>query len=416
MFIKIKRNITAYKYIGSGLLKTLAQTLAGFLVLLWVLPRDLGQWQSFTVFAGYTHILTLGVTSGLNRELPYWLGKGDKKKGLKLLKTAGYFVTILSIALLLLIVIVALFLNFFEVFNLNQTLMMIFAFSIGALSIQTNFLGATYRSSHAFNQLSKIQLYTCLFYLLLIPLIYLFKIWGYIAYQGLIAFILYLGYRHFKPYKVKYAFNKKNLYYLISIGFPMYFWNYMAELTKTVPRLVLVLFGTPYLVGLFAPAGSINAAMLNLPAYTNRYLFPTMSYRFGQNNNLGEIYQYAIKAASMLFVVMLLGAAVLCLLLPYIFPLVFPEYVQGVVAAQIILFAGVFYSVNALFHNTLNSLKMFASFKYIVSFRVISIISSIYIIYSITDNLLFSAALGSAISEFLNLLNYLYFLRKSTRA
>ncbi|PWH86409.1 lipopolysaccharide biosynthesis protein [Brumimicrobium oceani] len=408
----LKRNKTAGKYISSGLLKTLAQTISGFIILRWIDPKDLGQWQSFTVFVGYIQILTLGTTSGLNRELPYWLGKGDKQLAMKRLKTAGYFITSLSFVLMFATILIAAIFYLADNLSLNNTIMLVFAFSTGALTIQTNFLGATYRSSKSFDKLSKIQLFNTLLYFVFLPLVYFFNIWGYIIYQVGLALALYAGYQVFKPFKVSYKFEKDQFKALVMIGFPIYFWNYIAGLSRTIPRLILVLFGNPLLVGLYSPAGSVNAAMLNLPNYTNRYLFPQMAYKFGKTGDAKQVYNYAIKASKILFIVMIIGASFFALIIPTIFTNFFPKYIDGILAAQITIFSGVFYSINALIHNALNSLKVYKPLKYIVILRLIYIAGFSYISFLIVDDLLLAVSIGAVLSEFFNLFNYLFFFKK----
>ncbi len=410
-----KVNSIASKYISSGLIKTFFQALSGFVVLRWIDPADLGQWQSFTVFVGYLQILTLGVTSGLNRELPYWLGKGNEALGIKRLKTAGYYTTCLSIATMFLVIVIALICYFYDLLSLNNTIMLGFAFSIGALTIQTNFLGATYRSARSFGKLTTIQLTNSILYLLLLPLVYFFDIMGYVAYHVLLAIYLYWGYYLFRPYKVSYSFNLKQLKKLIDVGLPMYIWNYLASKSRTIPRLILVLFGSPLLVGLFSPAGSVNAAMLNLPTYTTRYLFPQMSFKFGQTGDPKVVYNYAMKAAKILFAVMLSGAIIMAFIIPPAFELLFPNYVEGIVAAQIMVFSGVFYSLNQVIHNALNCIKEWNTFKFIVTFRVIYIILFSFLATLYTDDLLIAVSIGAVVAEAFNFFNYLYFFRKTTR-
>ncbi|RZL45230.1 MAG: hypothetical protein EOO93_27070, partial [Pedobacter sp.] len=254
--------------------------------------------------------------------------------------------------------------------------------------------------------------YISLLYFALIPLVYFFELWGYIAYEIALAVTLYVGYQFFRPYRVAYRFSKNQLKELIKVGFPMYFWNYLAAMSRTIPRLILVLFGTPLLVGLFAPASSINAAMLNLPDYINRYLFPKMSYKFGKNNDKNEIYKYTIKAAVYLFFVMMFGGVVLALIIPYVFPIFFPKYVDGVIIAQIVIFSGVFYSINALFHNALNSVKSFKPFKFIIVLRVIYIAGFTMLAYYFSNDLLLSVSIGAVLAEIFNTMSYLYFFQK----
>ena len=155
-----------------------------------------------------------------------------------------------------------------------------------------------------------------------------------------------------------------------------------------------------------------RAAMLNLPLYINRYLFPKLSFLYGKNQDKQAIYQYTIKSARYLLLLMIIVAIGLAALTPLLFKLFFPKYIDSVLATQIILFSGVFYSVNALFHNSLNSLKHFKPFKFIITLRIVFIIGFAVLFHSLTHDLLIAVALSAATSELLNMFNYIYFLRK----
>lgn len=412
LFKFLKKNQTAGKYISSGLLVTATQAISGFVILRWLDPSSLGQWQSFTVFVGYIQILTLGTTSGLGRELPYWLGKSDIELGMRRLQTTGYFTTMLSFLIMVLVVALGLVLFITKKLSLDNTLMLIFAFSTGALSIQTNFLGATYRSAQSFEKLSKIQLFNSSLYFLLLPLIYFFNLWGYIAYQVVLAIALYLGYQLFRPYKIKFKFEISQFKELVKVGFPIYFWNYISGIIRTIPRLILVVFGSPLLVGLYSPAGSINSAMLSLPGYINRYIFPKITFMLGKTEDPLQVYNYTIKASKILFSVMLLGATLIAFIIPPVFSSVFPKYIDGILPAQITLFSGVFFSINSLIHLGLNSLKVYKPFKYIVSLRFIYIVTFTYIAFVLSNSLILAVAIGSVCSEIFILMSYLYYFKK----
>jgi hypothetical protein len=168
----LKRNKAATKYIGSGLFKTGLNTIASIIILRWIAPEAIGSWHSFVVFVSYTSILNLGVTSGLNRELPYLMGKGDVDQGIQKLKTAGYFSLVLSYGLMLLSIVVGLVLYLFETLNLSELFMMVLAFTIGSIGLQNNFLGATFRSNNSFEKLAKVQTIIGIMYILLLPVIY----------------------------------------------------------------------------------------------------------------------------------------------------------------------------------------------------------------------------------------------------
>lgn len=407
-----KKNASGFFYIGTGLFKTFIQIIASFIILRWIEPKDLGQWQSFTVFTGYLSILTLGTTSGLNRELPFYLGKGEEKYAMELLKSALAFTNSLSFFLTVLISIGCIIAYLVGWLDLNLALMCFVAFSLTAINIQTNLLGATFRSNSSFKKLGDIQMLVALFHLLFLPIVYYFNIWGYIIYQFLMILCLFLGYWYFRPYKIKSSFKRENFITLVKIGMPMYIWNYISQMSRTIPRIILIFFGTPYLVGIYSPAESINKGVLNLPNYINRYLFPKMSYAYGKSNEKNIIIKNTFKTSTMLFIIMFFIATILALLMPYLFEIAFPKYINATHCVQIVLYSGVFYSVNSLMHNTMNSLKIYKYFKLILVYKIISLLISTFLMYYFTKNLLISVAIGATFAECINLLNFSYFLIK----
>lgn len=408
----LKNNKSAGRYIGSGLLKTAIQMLSSLIILRWVLPEELGLWQSFTVFVGYIAILNLGVPVGINRELPFLLGKGDENRGMDLLKTAGAYMRFLGIGIILLVSLIGVVLYSMAMMNLQGLTFLSLAILLTALNMQATLVGATFRSSSAFNKLANMHFILSILFIVLMPLIYFFGIWGYIAYIILIALLTYLLYSLKRPYKIKYNFNKQDFIYLVKVGFPIYFWNYINSQIQSFPRLVLVLLGTPYLVGLFAPAASIKQVMLNLPKYTNRYLFPQMAHKYGKTDDAAQVIRYAFKSAKYLFAVTFFGALVVSYALIYVFPLVFPKYVDGIVATQITVFTGVIYGVNLVFHNALNALRQFAVFKVIILLKLILILAGTYMAYLFFPSLLTAVAVGSLFSETLSTGLYIWFLKK----
>ncbi|APY07941.1 hypothetical protein BWZ20_06325 [Winogradskyella sp. J14-2] len=411
----IKKHSAGGRYVVSGLLMTFTSLITGFIVLSWIKPEELGRWQSYTVFIGYVQLLALGIPQGINRELPYWLGKDRIDTALAKLKTAGAFINKLVVALYVVLTIVAIVLYTTKTIEKEGLAMLMFAGSLAFFNIQRSFLGATYRTSKEFAKLTNIQLAISALYVLLIPLIYVFDIWGYVAYQFVINGVFVILFKIYRPYKIKYNFNKEDFIDLFKVGFPIFFWNYIGVISRSVPRLVLVIFGSPLLVGLFAPAANINNAVLAIPKFLNRYLFPKMTFKFGQDGNKENVFKTALQTVKYLFLVMLGVGLVLVFLLPYAIPIVFPKYKDGILAAQIMVFSGVFYSVNTVFHVALNSLKEFKFFKYLISFRLFSLLICSYVFVTIYDDLLLGVSIAAAVTECINMFNYYVFLKKAKR-
>lgn len=405
------KNRSGMFYILSGLFKTGVQTLSGFIILRWISPEDLGSWQSFTVFAIYLNIFTLGVPTGLNRELPYWLGKNENEKVIRFVQTAGSYVSRVSLTIILLTFIISLFLYFTKAVTGIFSLMLFAAFSKAVINMLGNVIGVTYRSNQSFKDLGKIQFILAWLQLGLIPIVYFFEIWGYIVYQILVVSLTYFGYYSKRPYKVNYQFHKTELVDLIKTGLPMFIWNYLGRTARTLPRLILVLVGSPVLVGLFSPAESLNKAVQNLPNYVNLFLFPKISFKYGQTDNKTLVVKKVIKASLLLFLVMLSISLILIIATPYLFELVFPKYIQSTTVVQIILLSGAFYSVTQLLHNTINSFKDFNFFKFLVPLRLLTTIVSIFSVKYFYDDILTSVALGALITEIIIMFSYIYVLR-----
>ncbi len=405
---------TGVKYVSSGLFKTFAITFSGIVILRWLEPIELGKWQSFLVFIGYIQILTLGTTSGLNREIAYLIGKDKLKEGIKKLRTVGYYTTVLSFSLMVLIIGLGIILYFLNIFTLELTIMFILAFLTGSLRIQTSFLGATYRSSSAFLQLSKIQFVVSTLYFILLPLIYYYHLWGYIIYQVTIALALYFAYYNYRPYKVKYKFEKSIFIEMVKIGMPMYIWNYLASVSRSIPRLILLTLGGPLMIGLYSPAGSVNTAFLALPKHVNSYLFPQMSHIYGKTGDMKKVYHFTMSAIWKLFLLMSFLATIIAVTIPHVIEYIFPKYNEGIIAIQITVFSGVFFCLNTMMHSAINSLKNFSLFKLIISMRFLFILIFTGIGYLIFDSLLVVVPFGALLAEIFNFFNYWRSLYKST--
>jgi O-antigen/teichoic acid export membrane protein len=68
-------------YLGSAqMISNVARVISGLLIAKFVVPELLGTFNGIGIIMGYLPILQLGVMNGLNRELPYYFGKGEYEK------------------------------------------------------------------------------------------------------------------------------------------------------------------------------------------------------------------------------------------------------------------------------------------------------------------------------------------------
>lgn len=409
---KFFKNKIGVSYVSTGLFFTAATMLSGFIILRWLDPTSLGKWQSFLVFIGYLQILSLGSTSGLNRELAYLIGKGQLAIGLNKLSTVGYYITFTSFTLVIVFFLISIIGFLLGGLSLETSIMFFFAFGNSAIKFQENFLSSTYRSSSSFLDISKIQIVLIILLFILLPLVYFFKLYGLIAYQTIISIVSYLMFFFHRPYKVKYSFDKNVFLSVVRIGFPMYIWNFLISVSRSLPRLVLVLFGSPYLVGLYSPAGSLNTALLALPNYVTRFIFPKMSFKFGKSNDKREIFHYTMISIGKLFPFMLAIVLILSFIIPFFINYFVPKYSESILSCQFILFSGLFYGFNNIMHSGVNSLLLFKGLRIIVFFRYAFFIVFIYISSLFFENLVNAVAFGSILAELFNFFLYYRYFRK----
>ncbi|MBM4355455.1 MAG: hypothetical protein FJ109_16985, partial [Deltaproteobacteria bacterium] len=76
---------------SSSVVLNLASLASGFLVYRWLPPYYMGIWQTMVLVQTYCSFLTLGVANGMNRELPYVLGRGEVDRGRAMAATTMAF-------------------------------------------------------------------------------------------------------------------------------------------------------------------------------------------------------------------------------------------------------------------------------------------------------------------------------------
>ncbi len=416
MIATIKKQKSSMIYVASGLFRTFMQVIVGFLVLRWIDPASLGQWQSLLLVSTYLSILTLGTTSAINRELPFLLGKNEEGKAMRFLSTVGFFTEALSWTFVVLSIGVGLFFWLMDWYKWDFCLQLVLAAINGAINIHTNFIGATFRTSNSFEKVGKVQFIIALGYVLLIPMIYYGNIGGYIFYQTILSLLLYLGYWWYRPFKVKYKWDFQDLKEMVKVGFHLYIWNYLSTVSKSFPRLALVIFANPFTVGLYAPAQNVNTAILNLPGLLNRILFPKMSFKYGESGKVHEVIQSSFRWAWVIFGTMSLIAIPLSFAIPYVFEQFFPKYAQSSDVAIIALWAGVLYSVNAIFQLTITSIKAHKDLHQLIIMRFVFLAVGIGFSYLMHWDWLIVVSVSALMAETMNIFHGVLILRKKLKS
>lgn len=327
----LKRYSTPLKFLNSTLILHGVNLLLTFVVYRYVAPDLMGIWATFATYSTIATIIRLGIPNGMNRELPYYLGKGDVDLA-KQYASNTLFYTIVTSVVLLLIGIVYFFTNDFETIVHPQeykTAAVCFFVQLITEPYIT-YLSGTFRTNSQFDRLSNIQIYLAIIRIVTIFLVIKWGFYGYII-RELAATCINLGMLHlWRPLKdVKPSFSWIIMKGLFVVGFPIFISSYLSSFIDTFPRLYIIREGGVSAMGLFSPVVMSLSIVYLIPNTISSYLYPKFSSRYGQSEGNDFFWK---KMKSMLLLSLGIGVVAYLLiyfLIDYLIQL-FPNYLDSV--------------------------------------------------------------------------------------
>ena len=370
-----KTQKTAISYTSGSLINSFAQILSSIIILAYVGPDDIGIWNSLILFQTYSLFLQSGIINGLNRELPFYLGKGDRKFAESIASTALFYF-LGSIAVCFVLSLVLFFIKASNSLQFHLTFAGIVIITL--TKFYEDYLTSTFRSNHAFEKLAKVYVYRGLFLLASIVLVIIWGYYGYIIRMVLISILFTISLHVIRPIRVKPAFVKSDFILLLKVGLPIFTLGYVFTVSGTIDRAILIKSAGFTVVGYYSLALMSYNALKAFPVSLANYIYPKMSYDFGQKNDKKRLTHKALKINLIVLIIMMPVAILGYFALPWLIPILFPKYVVGISAAQILLFASVF-SGASIGVNVIWSMKMW---KYIIISQVSGALLNIILIYS----------------------------------
>lgn len=342
---------TFLRYAGSSVVLQAVSLGSGVVVLRWLAPADLGLWQALLLIGTYSTVVQGGVINGLNRELPFAMGSGNAESAATLAGTARQVALVGAMLCLACIPLAAFLAEGGRRWGGASLVLM-----AAAGGIYRNYLGATYRSTAAFDSLGRIQLFEAAAALVTLPLVMWFGYWGLGSrYVLLSVFGVSLMHRR-RPLPSVGAFQWSALRSLLQTGVPLFVFGYLIGVAGTFPKLVLLSEGGTLWVGLFAPAAAMATAMMAIPDALSRFIYPRMSFRLGETGDSRVLWPMAVKSS---VGVILASIPIVGALWFAVGPMIeawFPAYAASVPSLRWTLVAGLFHAASASM-NALNSVK-----------------------------------------------------------
>lgn len=368
-------------FAASQLIANILRFISGFLVVRLLVPEDYGIYSGIGVYLGYFALGHFGIINGLGREFPYQLGKGKDEYGKQLANSAYVVTFFIGIISALSFLILSIY-HFSENNNLLGITFLTYVIIAGLDLFNSQLLPVLYRTSSDFNKLAKINIIFGLFNLLSVVLVWR---WGFngLLIRGVALSIIqfYLLFSN-KPYEVKLRPIKNDLITLFKTGFPIYLVGQVNPLWITIVNNIIFAMGGARFFGLYSLANIVQSTAQIIPASFGKVIYPRMSIMYGKGKTPSEIIRLNMKPFFFQFLLILTIAIAGSILLPVIIPWILPKYVDGIPAAQWIIFIPVMYSfeiINNIF-NVTGKQKL-----YFISLLFGAIVGTLFIFFNLLN-------------------------------
>lgn len=298
-------------------------------------PEITGLCQSFSIPVGYMWILTLGVSSALARELPYYLARGEREKAMSLTQTAQSF----SIVMGSLCASAFLFLSIRALILGDYLSAAGWGFQIvaGFTVIYSSYIKTLYRTTTEFVTIAKASTITAVTSIVTFPLIFVNAYLG-IWTRGMATSLMSNAFLFIKrPFKLAFGFDFEQLKQLIRFGLPLIAIGYIESSLWTSTQLSLIFkMGGNISLGLFTFTFSILNALLIIPNAVAEILRPRFAAVYGETDgHIGKTLAAAFKPLAAAFIVSVLMAVLAYIIVDDIIILLLPKYIDAIPALGI---------------------------------------------------------------------------------
>lgn len=318
------------KIVAGNSIVTVVQLATGFLLARWVLPRDMGIWNTVQLVTVYLPILSLGIYSGLNRELPYLIGKSRVTEAEAFASSAYGFSVVLALLSMLAVPVIAAW-----YWSQGNQKLALTAVAIGATVVFTwliSYFHTTYRTHSEFGRLSANNTLVALVGLALMVLVWRYGFWGMLGRAPIVTLLGLAALYYHRPVPVRPRWDWQRLFVLCKVGVPIYLLGQASTFFLSMDRLTLV--GHTQALGYYTMALQASIAAQMIPTAFTLVIFPRLAQLYGETDRAMPLWMLTRKAAAG---ATLLGAAVGAIgwiATPWVVNGFLPNYRPGIVAAQ----------------------------------------------------------------------------------
>jgi O-antigen/teichoic acid export membrane protein len=336
---KLVRKTTARQSItylaGGSLISTVLYALGGLVVGRLIAPSTLGLFNGIGLILSYASFLQLGVFSGLSRELPYFIGKGDRPTAERLSAVAQTWAILVGG----LIAVALLGVSGWELGH-GDLWRAAGWFTNAIMAIElfiATYLQILYRTTNDFARVALIRVIQQTSLLALVILVLPFNFYGLCLRVVLAGGLNVVLLARWRPLRVRNTWSMMDLRHLMRIGLPIFVVGQILSYWTVVDQTLVLKLGGTTLMGLYSMVFMLRGAVATLPSAVSQVFFPRMSQKFGEGHGLRELLRGVTKPMLVAAGGMALATPLLWWLIGPITHILLPQYVGAIPAMQWVL-------------------------------------------------------------------------------
>jgi len=319
--------------VGGNMTSMAIRLVSGVLQGRLVEPATLGLFTGIGLALRYAPFFQLGILDGLYRELPFFIGKGERARAEQLASAAQAWALVVGGAYaLVLLVIGGWHLVHAELWMAAGWVTM--AVQAIVFYYKTYYLQVTYRTAHDFSRLALVGVLESVSSLVLLALVAWLSFYG-LCLRALLVSAVGTGILFFwRPIRVRPAWNVAHMKHLLKIGLPIFsvgqlyaFWSVLNA------TLVLKFMGTEGM-GLYAMVLMAYTSIEFIPVAVRQIVYPRMAQHYGAHHCISDLVPMALKPAILTAAGLVPIVAVAWFLVAPVVHWVVPAYAKAIPAIQ----------------------------------------------------------------------------------
>ncbi|MBI1976351.1 MAG: oligosaccharide flippase family protein [Candidatus Omnitrophica bacterium] len=330
------RDIT--QFTGSQYLASFVNIFRGVFIRKILGPLTMGFFTELSMFLQYGRMHDLGILNAMEREIPFYRGKSDEER-MKLTQSVCFTVCLFTAIPASLLFALAAWLGPFSLSSeIRGGLYFI------AVMVLTNALLSYYqillRTYNEFSVISSVTFYGSIVEtLLVVVFVYQWGLCGLLSalILGDLVWVAWALRKRPQFLKVSLVFDKQCAKALFSIGIPLSIYNFARTIFLTIDRFFILTFLGQVYLGFYSIALMVYNFMTPLPSMAYKVVYPRFMQAFGQSDSLEATEDYLTKPTLAFGYLYPLLAGLGVLALPVFLHYILPQFSEGLIPAQILL-------------------------------------------------------------------------------